>query len=135
MNNNSKVVLGALGAAFAGAAAGVLLAPKKGTDTRKLINTKATDLATNAKSTLEKGYQKSKSSLTDLADKVKTSFQTATNKSTTPGNENMLGTRPEPFSANKSTNPAGGNFSSPEQATLASSPSPSGPGKKFNGTE
>lgn len=49
----SNVVLGLLGAAAAGAALGILLAPDKGSETRKKIATKGNDLKNNFKSSLE----------------------------------------------------------------------------------
>ena len=74
MNSNTKVVLGTLGAALAGAAAGVLLAPKKGTQTREMIKKKSNDLSSNARQSLEKGYEKSKQNINSLTEKVKNSF-------------------------------------------------------------
>jgi len=49
----SNVVLGLLGAAAAGAALGVLMAPDKGSETRKKIATKGNDLKNNLKNSLE----------------------------------------------------------------------------------
>ncbi len=45
MSNRSKIVLGLLGAAAAGVVVGLLLAPEKGTETRKLVKDTATDWA------------------------------------------------------------------------------------------
>lgn len=75
MNSNQKIVVGTLGAALAGAAAGVLFAPKKGTDTRNMIKTKANDLTNSTKQSLTKSYEKSKSAITGLTDKVKNGFR------------------------------------------------------------
>lgn len=49
----SNVVLGLLGAAAAGAALGILMAPDKGSETRKKIATKGNDLKNNLKNSLE----------------------------------------------------------------------------------
>jgi gas vesicle protein len=46
MTNKSKVILGLAGAAAAGVLVGLLLAPEKGTDTRKKITRAAGDWAT-----------------------------------------------------------------------------------------
>jgi gas vesicle protein len=43
MNSNTKLVLGILGAVAAGAVIGLLLAPEKGSDTRKKIGHTAND--------------------------------------------------------------------------------------------
>lgn len=43
MNSNTKLVLGILGAVAAGAVIGLLLAPEKGSDTRKKIGNTAND--------------------------------------------------------------------------------------------
>lgn len=74
MNSNTKVALGTLGAALVGATAGVLLAPKKGTETRDMIKKKSNDLTSNARKSLEKGYEKSKQNINGLTEKVKSSF-------------------------------------------------------------
>jgi gas vesicle protein len=45
MNNSSKIILGILGAAAAGAVIGMLVAPDKGKDLRKKISNNARDMA------------------------------------------------------------------------------------------
>lgn len=60
---NSKVVMGFLAGAAAGALAGVLLAPDKGSATRKKISGKASDLT-----------QSVKSSFSDFIDSLKETY-------------------------------------------------------------
>ena len=45
MENSSKIILGLLGAAAAGIAIGMLMAPDKGSEIRKKLSDKAGDLA------------------------------------------------------------------------------------------
>lgn len=45
MTNRTKLILGLVGAAAAGVAIGLLLAPEKGTDLRRKVGEKATDWA------------------------------------------------------------------------------------------
>jgi gas vesicle protein len=45
MTTNTKIVLGIVGAAAAGAVIGLLLAPEKGSELRQMIKTKASDFA------------------------------------------------------------------------------------------
>ena len=70
MNKNQKFLIGSLGALITGIAIGLLVAPKKGKDTRKLIKSKATDLSGTAKDK----YEKSLDELTVLAEKLKDGF-------------------------------------------------------------
>jgi gas vesicle protein len=48
MDNNTKIFLGFLAGVVAGVAAGLLLAPERGTATRKLLLDKAKDLSQDA---------------------------------------------------------------------------------------
>ena len=50
MNKNQKFLIGTLSALVAGVAIGLLVAPKNGKDTRKLIKNKANDLGGTVKS-------------------------------------------------------------------------------------
>lgn len=70
MNKNQKFLIGSLGALLTGIAIGLLVAPKNGKDTRKLIKNKANDLGGTAKDT----YEKSLEELSVLADKLKDGF-------------------------------------------------------------
>lgn len=54
---SSKVVLGVLGGIAAGAIAGILLAPDKGSRTRKKIVSKGKNFADDVKSKLEDLYE------------------------------------------------------------------------------
>lgn len=83
MNNNQKFLLGTLGATLAGVAIGLLIAPKNGAETRKLIREKATDLSDGARETLVK----SKDGINNLSERLKSGFKqgvdTAMNKAET----------------------------------------------------
>jgi gas vesicle protein len=77
MSNKSKVILGLIGAAAAGAVIGLLLAPEKGTDTRKRISKTATDWAdhltdlfANAKGELQNLRKKGTTAANDLKDEA-----------------------------------------------------------------
>lgn len=70
MNKNQKFLIGSIGALLTGIAIGLLVAPKNGKDTRKLIKNKANDLGGTAKDK----YEKSLEELSHLADKLKDGF-------------------------------------------------------------
>lgn len=63
MENSGKIILGVLGAVAAGIAIGMLMAPDKGSETRKKIGEKATDLASRVGDLVTTGKEK----ITDLA--------------------------------------------------------------------
>ena len=70
MNKNQKFLIGSIGALFTGIAIGLLVAPKSGKESRKVIKGKASDLSGTAK---EK-YEKSLEELSVLAEKLKEGF-------------------------------------------------------------
>ncbi|NCI45879.1 YtxH domain-containing protein [Sediminibacterium soli] len=66
MQNSGKIILGLLGAAAAGVAIGMLLAPDKGSEIRKKIGEKAGDLASRIGDLVSYGKEK----LDDMATAV-----------------------------------------------------------------
>jgi len=81
MNKNQNFLIGAVGALLTGVAIGLLVAPKKGKDTRKLIKSKANDFGGTVKNkagdlggTAKDTYEKSLEELAVLADKLKEGF-------------------------------------------------------------
>lgn len=66
MTRNAKVALGLVGAAAAGAILGLLLAPEKGTDLRKRIRSKASDLKDQVNDYVAEGKEK----LAEMKDRV-----------------------------------------------------------------
>ncbi|MDQ6477585.1 YtxH domain-containing protein [Dyadobacter sp. LHD-138] len=81
MNKNQKFLIGTVGALLTGVAIGLLVAPKKGKDTRKLIKSKANDIGSTVKTkasdlggTAKDTYEKSLEELSTLADRLKEGF-------------------------------------------------------------
>lgn len=81
MNKNQRFLIGTVGALLTGVAIGLLVAPKNGKDTRKLIKNKANDFSGTVKSkagdlggTAKDKYEKSLEELATLADKLKEGF-------------------------------------------------------------
>ncbi|TDE11596.1 YtxH domain-containing protein [Dyadobacter psychrotolerans] len=70
MNKNQKFLIGSIGALITGIAIGLLVAPKSGKESRKLIKHKANDLGGTAKDK----YEKSLEELSVIADKLKEGF-------------------------------------------------------------
>lgn len=81
--SKSKVLLGIAAGAAIGALAGILLAPDKGSETRKKIAGKAGDLTDAVKSSfndfvddLKRTYSKAKVEAEDLGEEARVSFNT-----------------------------------------------------------
>lgn len=81
--SKSKILLGIAAGAAIGALAGILLAPDKGSETRKKIAGKAGDLTDSVKSSfndfvddLKKTYSKAKVEAEDLGEEARVSFNT-----------------------------------------------------------
>ena len=55
MSNNSKIVLGVITAAVAGAVIGMLFAPEKGTEMREKVRGTANDLASDLLDAIQRG--------------------------------------------------------------------------------
>ena len=66
MNSGSKVLLGVMAGAAAGAILGILFAPEKGPETRRRISTKSSDVAESLKSKFN-----------DLVDNIASKFDSA----------------------------------------------------------
>jgi len=66
MTNTSKIIFGLLGAAAAGVAIGMLMAPEKGADMRKKISDGANDLACRVTDLISSGKEK----ISDVASTV-----------------------------------------------------------------
>ncbi len=76
--SNTKALLGFVAGAAVGALAGILLAPDKGSNTRKKISGKAEDISDSLKSSyddftdqLKKVYTNSKEDAEEMSEKVK----------------------------------------------------------------
>ncbi|TDH26196.1 YtxH domain-containing protein [Segetibacter sp. 3557_3] len=87
MNSGSKVLLGVLAGAAAGAILGVLFAPDKGTETRRRLNEGGRDVASNLKdkfSDLVDGiadkYEAAREGASDLIEKGKQKVGLSTNQ-------------------------------------------------------
>lgn len=68
--NSGKFVVGAAIGALAGAVAGLLLAPKSGKETRKMIGDKAKDYAEKGKDAIVKEEKEAKKVLAGVAEKL-----------------------------------------------------------------
>ena len=75
MNNNSKILLGIIAGAAIGGALGILLAPDKGSETRRKIVEKGNDLGDSLSSFSDTVKDK----VNDVVDGVKGSFNKTRN--------------------------------------------------------
>ncbi len=75
MNNNSKILLGIIAGAAIGGALGILLAPDKGSETRRKIVEKGNDLGDSLSSFSDTVKDK----INDVVDEVKGSFNKTRN--------------------------------------------------------
>jgi len=75
MNNTSKVLLGVLAGAAAGAILGILLAPDKGSETRKKIMKKGEDYADAFKDKLDEVIDGVSERFNGVKDDVQTAMQ------------------------------------------------------------
>jgi gas vesicle protein len=75
MTSNTKIILGLLAAAAAGAAAGVLLAPEKGSDLRRKIKTSIDEVMEDVAELLAIGKEEMKNMYAGAEDKVKESVE------------------------------------------------------------
>jgi gas vesicle protein len=67
MSNPNKIILGLLGAAAAGVAIGILLAPEKGGEVRKKIADRAGDIASRIGELISAGKEKTEETAESLA--------------------------------------------------------------------
>ena len=77
MANNGKILAALLFGAVAGAALGVLFAPDKGSETRKKVAGKASELGDE----LKKGFNKSKEAINDYKERVMSNAEEIKNSS------------------------------------------------------
>ncbi len=83
---SSKVLLGIAAAAAAGAIVGILFAPDKGSNTRKKIANRTTDMTDAVKNSfsdfidgLKNAYSGAKEDVEEMSDKVKAKMATSAN--------------------------------------------------------
>lgn len=80
MTTTSKVVLGILGAAAAGVVIGLLVAPEKGSDTRKKIKRTAGDWADNLSHLWSQGKKAAEDAADEATGRAKQAKATAEDK-------------------------------------------------------
>jgi gas vesicle protein len=83
MTTNTKIILGIVGAAAAGAVIGLLLAPEKGSELRERIRAKAGDFAGEIADLVASGKEKlgvMKDSAVDEAKNLRTEAENRVNK-------------------------------------------------------
>ncbi len=79
MNNTSKILLGFIAGAAIGGALGILLAPDKGSETRRKIVEKGADLTDSLSDSLSGFSETVKDKFNDAVDGVKGSFNKTRN--------------------------------------------------------
>ena len=79
MNNTSKILLGFIAGAAIGGALGILLAPDKGSETRRKIVEKGSDLSDSISDSLSGFGETVKDKFNDVVDGVKGSFNKTKN--------------------------------------------------------
>jgi gas vesicle protein len=79
MNSTSKILLGFIAGAAIGGALGILLAPDKGSETRRKIVEKGTDLSDSLKDNLTGFGETVKEKFNEVVDGVKGSFNKTKN--------------------------------------------------------
>jgi gas vesicle protein len=79
MNTTSKILLGFIAGAAIGGALGILLAPDKGSETRRKIVEKGSDLGDSLKDNLTGFGETVKEKFNDVVDGVKGSFNKTRN--------------------------------------------------------
>ncbi len=87
MSNPNKIILGLLGAAAAGVAIGILLAPDKGGEVRKRIADKATDIASRIGELISSGKEKLEDAGDTIANKSMNLADTLNSRFEKPGNQ------------------------------------------------
>lgn len=83
MKTNSRIILGIVGAAAAGAIIGLLVAPDKGSELRKKISDAASDFASELTNLLAKGkqqYEHAKDGIINETKGLKADAETRFNK-------------------------------------------------------
>jgi gas vesicle protein len=83
MTTNTKIILGIIGAAAAGAVIGMLVAPEKGSELRGRIKTKASDIVSDIADLIASGKEKlgmAKAAAMDEADNLKSEAERNVNK-------------------------------------------------------
>ena len=80
MKTSTKIVLGILGAAAAGVVIGLLVAPEKGSDTRKKIKRTAGDWADSLTHLWSSGKEAAENAMDEAASRAKQAKATAEDK-------------------------------------------------------
>jgi gas vesicle protein len=79
MTSNTKIILGMLAAAAAGAAIGVLMAPEKGSELRQRIKTKYSELIDDVAELLALGQEEIKDLYSEAREEMKQGMENVKN--------------------------------------------------------